>query len=293
MSDMNPASPLSPGGGHDGNLPVSVVIISANSAQTIRRCLESLTIFDEIIVYLNRCTDRTGELCAEFENVRVIEGEFIGFGPTRNMATSYARHPWVLSIDTDEWLGDDLQRAIQKIDFTDSNRAYSVRRRHMVLGKPVTVGGVGRRKHVRLYHRDTGKYNSKPVHEKVVLKAGIRPTLLSERLWHDQGDRDREHFSIDSSAYGVSYAEQHPGKKAIHPGMALLRAWATFFKRFVLQAGFLAGWRGILIAHHAAHSVFVKHTAHYVQTKADGRADHRAETADLKDSEPNVTVGHE
>lgn len=251
------------------HLPVSVVIISANSAETIRRCLKSLAIFDEIIVYLNNCTDNTAELCADFENVRVVEGEFTGFGSTRNMAAEYAQHPWILAIGTDEWLDDELKQSIQRINFGDPGQAYKMRRPRVVLGQPVTVGGVERKPKIRLYHRETGQFDSKLVHEQVVLKDGTRPVLLAGKLWHEKESRDRAAWGIDSTAYGVSHATIFSGKKAFHPGVALLRAWATFFKSFVLQKGFLAGWRGILIAHHTAHGVFVKHSAHYVQTQAD------------------------
>lgn len=249
------------------SLPISVVIISANSADTIRRCLASVAMFDDIVVYLNRCTDNTAELCADFANVRVVEGEFIGFGPTRNAAAEHARHPWILAIDTDEWLDDRLRQAIRDAVLDDPNRAYKMRRPRVLFGKPITAGGVGKHRWVRLYHRDTGRYNDSLVHEKVALPPGVRVALLPGKLWHEKESRDREGFGLEAHAYGVPYAQRFPGRKAIHPALALLRAWATFLKSYLLQGGFLAGWRGILIAHHAAHGVFVKHSAHYVQTK--------------------------
>ncbi|MCY4611650.1 MAG: glycosyltransferase family 2 protein [Gammaproteobacteria bacterium] len=247
--------------------PVSVVIISANSAETIQRCLKSLTIFDEVIVYLTRCTDNTAELCAEFENVRVINGEFSGFGPTRNVAVKHARNPWILVIDTDEWLYDKLKHSIQNAKWDSPNWAYVVRRHRAIFGAAVDVRGVKAQRLVRLYHRETGKYDLQLVHESVELRKNIRRKLLQGKLWHEKESRDRLLFEIDSLDHGVAYADRFPEKRAIHPGLALLRAWATFFKKYVLQRRCLAGWRGILLAYHAAHGVFVKHTAHYVNTR--------------------------
>ena len=254
-------------GGTAGSMPVSVVVISANSSETIQRCLKSLSIFDEVIVYLNRCTDNTAELCAQFGNVRVIYGQFIGFGPTRNAAAKHARHPWILAIDTDEWLDDELKHSIQNAEWGASNRAYAMRRHQIIFGKSVTVRGTRAQKLVRLYHRETGRYTSQPVHESVKLQSGVKIKLLSGKLWHEKESRDKLNFGLNTLDHGVAYVDRFPKKKAIHPGWALLRAWATFFKKYILQRKCLAGWRGILQAHHIAHRVFVKHTAHYVNTR--------------------------
>ena len=249
------------------DLPVSVVIISANSAETIRRCLGSLTDFDEVIVYLNRCTDNTAELCAGFENVRVVQGEFIGFGPTRDAAAEHARHPWILAIDTDEWLDDELKRSIRNAKLDSPDRAYVIRRYQRFLGESVTRPGMRAKRIVRLYHRETGKYGSKILHEAVELAEGVKPALLPGKLWHEKESRDRAAYGLDSPEYGIAYDERFPEKKAIHPGLALLRSWATFFKKYFLERKFLAGWRGIVLAQGAAHHVFIKHTTHFVNTK--------------------------
>jgi glycosyltransferase involved in cell wall biosynthesis len=71
--------------------PISVVIIAKNAQETIVECLESLCRFDEVVLYLNNTTDKTVELASTFSNVKIIEGEFIGFGPTKNKAAQYAK----------------------------------------------------------------------------------------------------------------------------------------------------------------------------------------------------------
>lgn len=216
---------------------------------------------------MNRCTDNTGSLCAGFENVRVIAGEFTGFGPTRNAAAEHARHSWILSIDTDEWLDDKLKHSIQNAEWDCPLRAYVVRRHRAIFGAAVDVRGVKAQRLVRLYHRETGKYGLQLVHESIELREDVRRKFLSGKLWHEKGSRDRLTFGINALDHGVAYADRFPEKRAIHPGLALLRAWATFFKKYILQRRCLAGWRGILLSYHTAHGVFVKHTAHYVRTR--------------------------
>src|SRR5690242_16030440 len=62
------------------------VLITRDAAATIERTLESLAAFPEVVVYDNGSTDATIELCGRFPNVRVVTGEFFGYGKTKNHA---------------------------------------------------------------------------------------------------------------------------------------------------------------------------------------------------------------
>ena len=84
------------------------VLITRDAAATIERTLESLAAFPEVVVYDNGSTDDTIERCRRFANVRVVTGEFFGYGKTKNHAVSLARGDWVLSIDADEYVGKTI-----------------------------------------------------------------------------------------------------------------------------------------------------------------------------------------
>ncbi len=81
---------------------ISVVIIVKNSENTIKRTLNSLVDFCEVIVYDNGSTDETINIAKSFPNVNLVEGEFKGFGWTKNQAASFAKNDWVMIIDSDE-----------------------------------------------------------------------------------------------------------------------------------------------------------------------------------------------
>src|SRR6186713_67665 len=74
------------------------VLITRDAATTIEQTLRSLAAFPEVIVYDNGSTDDTVERCRQFPNVKVAQGEFFGYGPTKNHAVSLAGGDWVLSI---------------------------------------------------------------------------------------------------------------------------------------------------------------------------------------------------
>ena len=90
------------------NTKISVCILVKNAQDTIKECLESLQSFDEIILLDNQSSDDTLKIAndfkSKFDNLRIYHSEFIGFGPLKNLAISYASNDWIFSIDSDEVL---------------------------------------------------------------------------------------------------------------------------------------------------------------------------------------------
>jgi len=97
-------------------MQISVVIIVKNAENTFSKTLESLKQFEEVIVYDTGSTDSSMEIARKFKNVRLYQGEFIGFGKSKNQAAKFAKNDWILSIDADEVLGSVLMESINKID---------------------------------------------------------------------------------------------------------------------------------------------------------------------------------
>ena len=120
------------------NLAISAVIITHNEEGNITKCLSSLTGLDEIIVVDSGSTDRTIEISKKY-GAQVIHQEWLGFGPQKKFAVSQAKNNWVLSIDADEYLTDNLRSSLLNADLTDSKTAYSINRRSFFLGKEVNI----------------------------------------------------------------------------------------------------------------------------------------------------------
>ena len=78
---------------------ISIVVLAKNNEQTIKKTLESLNKFDDVVVYDNGSSDNTKNIAKSFSNVNLIEGEFKGFGWTKNQAASFAKNDWILIID--------------------------------------------------------------------------------------------------------------------------------------------------------------------------------------------------
>ena len=92
---------------------ISAVVLAKNNEKTIKNTLESLKSLEDVIVYDNGSTDDTINIVKSFQNVNLIEGEFKGFGWTKNKAASYAKNDWILIIDSDEVIDSELLEVLQ------------------------------------------------------------------------------------------------------------------------------------------------------------------------------------
>ena len=236
------------------------VLITRDAAATIERTLESLAAFPEVVVYDNGSTDDTIERCRRFANVRVVTGEFFGYGKTKNHAVSLAHGDWVLSIDADEYVGEALLAELDGLTLEDSAVAYEVERHNLFLGKDVRRAGLGGNWLVRLFNRRRCRFTDVLVHEKVIVPADGRTVRLRGALWH-QACTDLNQILEKISRYSeLNRRDGAPTRSVLN--ICVRSAWA-FFKSYVLRLGFLEGWRGIVIANGDAQGTFYKHIKRY------------------------------
>ncbi|HAC24768.1 MAG TPA: hypothetical protein DCE81_07605 [Cytophagales bacterium] len=107
---------------------LSAVVIAFNEERDIARCLRSLQpVADEIIVVDSYSTDRTKQIC-EALGTRVIEHPFRSHIDQKNFALAQARHDYVLSLDADEYLSDELLASIKKAKGHWAADAYAMNR---------------------------------------------------------------------------------------------------------------------------------------------------------------------
>lgn len=215
----------------------------------------------EVVVYDNGSTDRTQEIASRFSNVRLHTGPFLGFGPTKNRAAELANYPWVFSIDSDEALSAELADSLRRTDLSQPTVVYAVWRQNYMLGQLVRHSGWGNDWLPRLYHRGTASFSNVQVHENLAWGQGVKIARLQGPLRHD-AVRQLGDMLVKVNRY--SELRRELPQKAMHPGLILLRSWWAFWRTYVLQAGWLDGWRGLAIAWSNANGVFYKYLKRYV-----------------------------
>jgi len=235
---------------------ISVVIIVKNGAKTIRWTLDSLKDFEEVVVFNNGSTDETESICKSFDNVKFIEGEFTGFGSTKNTAISYAKYDWILSLDCDEVLSKTLRYEIEKLSL-DTQTVYRLRRDNYYANRVMRCCGWDNDYVYRLFNRNTTSFKEQLVHESLETK-GLHSIKLREPIQHYPYE-NIDNLLLKVQRYSTLYALEHQGKKNPTVWGAFTRAWFAFIKHYFFQKGFLYGYEGVLISVTNANHVFYKY----------------------------------
>src|SRR5262245_10992026 len=94
---------------------LSVVINTKNSAETLRRALQSVAFADELIVVEMESTDETLSIAREF-NARTFQHQDVGYvEPARNFALDQAKQDWILVLDDDEEVSSGLHQQVESV----------------------------------------------------------------------------------------------------------------------------------------------------------------------------------
>ena len=221
----------------------SVVIITKNAANQLATCLESASFADEIVVVDSGSSDGTAEL-AVLRGVRVLQKEWLGFGPQKQFAVEAARHDWVLCLDADERVSDPLRASILAALAAPAARAYAMARRNRFMGRWLRHGEGYPDWSLRLFDRRYARWSDDPVHEKVLTDAPA--ARLAGDLLHESAETLANY--LDKQNRYTSMQAEALFKAGRRAGVAqLLLSPALRFARFYfLRLGFLDGAAGLV-----------------------------------------------
>ncbi len=238
---------------------LSVVIVCKNEADIIGVSLQSLQgLTDDIVVYDNGSTDATAEIASAYQ-VKLHKGEWKGFGPTKRVANALAKYDWILSLDADEAIDEELKNALLQLNLSDLNEVYDIRFKNFLGKKALKYGEWGGDKHIRLFNRRRVNWNDAPVHENLVLDAAIKVKKLKGFVLH-QTMKNIADYAHKMVHYAMLNADKYSreGKRASWFKMRLSPGF-NFFNYYILQLGFLDGYEGYVCAKMTAYYTFLKY----------------------------------
>ncbi|MGE0770162.1 MAG: glycosyltransferase [Cyclobacteriaceae bacterium] len=237
---------------------ISAVIITFNEEANIGRCIDSLRpVVDEIVVVDCFSTDGTKAICVE-KGVRFIENEFQGFAHQKNFALSMAKHEYVLSLDADEYLSEELTTAILEVKRDFKYDGYLMNRLSSYAGEWIKSCGWYPDTKLRLWKRTKGTWIGESVHEKVHLEDGCTISRLEGDLLHHAYDNITQ-FLEKIQRYSDIYAREHKHKIKSSGFKIFYKTAFAFVKSFFLKHGILDGYKGLLISACNANFVFYKY----------------------------------
>lgn len=238
-------------------MPVSVAIITCNEEKNIEAALESVRWADEIIVVDSESIDRTVEIAKRFTS-KVIVRSWPGYAAQKQFASDQASHEWVLSIDADERVSQELAEEIKKIVGSSvKENGFYISRQNYYLKYPVYHSGWSPDYQLRLYRKEYGKWKGDFVHESVSV-AGSTSYLKGKLHHYSIQSLSAHHIRLDRY---TTLAASDLCRRRTNIGYAdiAVRPIVAFLRSYIFRLGFLDGFVGIIIAYFAAYYVFMKY----------------------------------
>ena len=239
-------------------MTLSVAIITRNEQAAIRRCLESVAWADEIIVLDSASNDDTAAIARELHARVETTADWPGFGAQKNRALDLATGDWVLSLDADEWVSPGLRAAIESaIAAPNGKCAFQMPRLSSYCGRFMRHSGWWPDHVTRLFRRGQARFSDDRVHERLIVSGAVG--TLHEPLRHE-AIRDLDEALEKMNAYSTAGAlmQFERGRKASLAGALWHGAW-TFFRTYVLRAGFLDGRAGFMLAVSNAEGAYYRY----------------------------------
>ena len=243
---------------------ISAVVLAKNNDNTIKKTLESLVDFEDVIVYDNGSVDETMNIAKSFANVNLVEGEFNGFGWSKNNAASYAKHDWIIIIDSDEVVDIELLNILKSIKL-DENTVYKLNFKAYYKNIQVKYCGWNNQKIKRLYNKKTTNYNDNDVHEDIITD-NLRIEILGGNVEH-YSYHSISQFVTKADHYSTLFAKNNMGKKSSSPFKAFFNGMYSFIKTYFFKRGFLDGYVGLAISYSHMVTNFYKYLKLYELNK--------------------------
>ncbi|MDO8890792.1 MAG: glycosyltransferase family 2 protein [Sulfurimicrobium sp.] len=223
--------------------PFSVVLITLNAAQQLEACLQSVQTSDEIVVVDSGSNDDTQAIALKY-GARFISQEWLGFGPQKQFAVEQARNDWVLCLDADERISENLRHSIIAALSQSEFHAYRMPRSNRFMGRYLRHGEGYPDWSLRLFDRRHACWSADMVHEKVLTKCKIG-TLRGDLL-HDSAEDLATYLDKQNRYTSLQAAAMYKAGRRARPAQLILSPAVRFVRFYIFRLGMLDGIAGLV-----------------------------------------------
>ncbi len=244
-------------------IKLSAIIITYNEEEHLDKCLSSLLdVADEIIVVDSYSTDKTKEICKRYP-VTFIEQEFLGYKEQKNFAMNKASYDYIISLDGDEALSEELKQSVLKTKENWIYDGYYSNRLNNYCGQWIKHSDWYPDKKLRLFKKNSGKWEGINPHDTYVLKDKKNKGKLRGNLLH-WINKDYQDHNLKIERFSTIAAQSYYelGIKSSIWKIIYRPTWA-FFKAYFLRLGFLDGLNGYIICVQTYNFTFLKYIKLY------------------------------
>lgn len=232
---------------------LTTIIITKNEEANIVDAIESVKFSNNIIVVDNDSKDRTVEL-AKRNGADVVIKKFDSFSKQREFVLKEIKSDWILYIDADERVTDELREDIEKIILNkDSKDAYKIKRRNYYFGEHEWYFNENME---RLFRIDSLKGWSGEIHESPVYvgEVGQLNGFLNHYTHKDLSSMLEKTIKWSDTEAKIRYEAKHPKMSWWRFPRVML---TTFFTYFIKQKGYKAGTAGLVECIYQSYSTFI------------------------------------
>ena len=240
-------------------IKASVYIICKNEEKHIRRVLESVKDFSEIVVVDSGSSDETLNIVKEYTN-NIFHHDWLGFAKQKEYAKNLCQNEWVFNLDADEQLTEELKKEIEKVIEENKIDGLDIKISSQFLGKFNSEKSKFNRR-IRFFRKSAGHYPDKLVHESIIIKGKINK---ANGFIYDYGTMDLNTHLKKINEYSSLRANEKFEKNKKASLIKLIFVFPlSFFKSFFIKRGFLNGIRGFIAATNNAFYAFLKEAKLY------------------------------
>ncbi|MBD2338942.1 glycosyltransferase family 2 protein [Calothrix sp. FACHB-156] len=229
---------------------ITPLILTYNEAANINNTLQHLTWAKKIIVIDSYSLDETLEILESYSQIQVYQRKFDSFALQCNYGLEKVTSEWVLSLDADYVLTDELINEIKELPAQTDVDSYSIKFKYCIFGKPLRGTLLPPRK--VLYKREKAIYIDDGHAHRVSVEGNSR--LLSGYIYHD----DRKPLSrwlwaqdrymvieakklLETPSSELCLSDRIRKQKILAPIIILVYC-------LIIKGGILDGWRGFYYA---------------------------------------------
>lgn len=228
-------------------IPLSVVVITKNEEQNIDRCLKSADFADEIVVVDDYSSDKTVELAGKYTN-KIVQRKMDIEGAHRNYAYSLSKNKWVLSLDADECISEELKNEIEEtLSKETPHVVFSIPIKTYIGNRWIQYGGWYPAGKDRLFLKDKFKYEEAGVHPRPIYK-GTCGHLTKDIVHYSYNDFHDFFISLNNQTT-LEAKKWIQDKRKINFSKILYKMFERFFKSFFLKKGYKDGVLGFMVCY--------------------------------------------
>ncbi len=240
-------------------IKLSVVIITYNEERNISRCLESArSVADEIIVVDSFSTDKTETLCRE-AGARFFQRSFDDYSGQKNYAIDQASYDYILSLDADEALSEELSGKIREIKSSWTRDGYYVNRLTNYCGAWIRHCGWYPDSKLRLWDRRKGRWGGPNPHEKLIMAPEADIGSIKADILHYSFYSVEQHIRKINYYSSLGAEDLFQKNKKVSSAYVLFSPMIRFTRDYIIKRGFLDGYYGIVVSMINSYASFLKY----------------------------------